>query len=79
MAAGVVIGGIPAATSPDWAPNYYDYVPGASYGYGPLPFVQQGGNVAQGGAIAFCQQRFRSYDPSTGTYLGANGRRHACP
>jgi BA14K-like protein len=25
-----------------------------------------------------CAQRFRSYDPSTGTYLGSDGRRHAC-
>jgi hypothetical protein len=26
-----------------------------------------------------CQQRFRSYDPSTGTYLGYDGLRHPCP
>jgi BA14K-like protein len=25
-----------------------------------------------------CAQRFRSYDPSTGTYLGRDGRRHPC-
>jgi len=25
-----------------------------------------------------CAQRFRSYDPASGTYLGYDGRRHAC-
>jgi len=25
-----------------------------------------------------CAQRFRSYDPSTGTYLGRDGQRHRC-
>ena len=84
IAASVVIGGIPAATSPNWAPNYYNYVPGASYGYGPLPFVAQGGgmvqrNVVAQGDAATCQQRFRSYDPSSGTYLALDGRRHSCP
>lgn len=28
---------------------------------------------------AYCAQRFRSYDPASGTYLGYDGRRHACP
>jgi BA14K-like protein len=85
IAASVVIGGIPAATSPNWAPYYYNYVPGQSYGYGPLPFVSQGGHfvqrndVAQNGNAASCQQRFRSYDPSNGTYAGMDGHRHSCP
>jgi len=36
--------------------------------------------VAQnGGGVAYCEQRFRSYDPSTGTYLGFDGQRHPCP
>jgi hypothetical protein len=26
-----------------------------------------------------CEQRFRSYDPQTGTYLGTDGARHPCP
>ncbi len=26
-----------------------------------------------------CLQRFRSYDPGSGTYLGRDGRRHPCP
>jgi BA14K-like protein len=28
---------------------------------------------------SFCVQRFRSYDPGSGTYLGHDGRRHPCP
>jgi BA14K-like protein len=28
---------------------------------------------------AACQQKFRSYDPQTGTYLGTDGNRHPCP
>ncbi|MDF2972009.1 MAG: hypothetical protein K0R61_2459 [Microvirga sp.] len=30
-------------------------------------------------AVAYCMQRFRSYDPSSGTYLGFDGMRHPCP
>ena len=32
------------------------------------------GNEAGGG----CAQRYHSYDPSTGTYLGFDGARHRC-
>jgi hypothetical protein len=28
---------------------------------------------------AYCAQRFRSYDPGSGTYLGSDGLRHSCP
>ena len=30
-------------------------------------------------AIAYCAQRYRSYDPASGTYLGYDGNRHPCP
>jgi hypothetical protein len=30
-------------------------------------------------AVAYCAQRFRSYDPASGTYLGYDGSRHPCP
>jgi hypothetical protein len=30
-------------------------------------------------ALAYCMSRFRTYDPSTGTYIGYDGRAHACP
>lgn len=35
--------------------------------------------VAPGSVHAYCAQRFRSYDPASGTYLGYDGRRHPCP
>jgi hypothetical protein len=27
---------------------------------------------------SYCAQRYRSYDPASGTYLGRDGRRHTC-
>jgi hypothetical protein len=27
---------------------------------------------------AYCMQRYRSYDPASGTFLGNDGRRHPC-
>ncbi len=33
----------------------------------------------RGNAAAYCAQRFRSYDPASGTYLGYDGIRRSCP
>jgi hypothetical protein len=30
-------------------------------------------------AVAYCMQRYRSYDPASGTYLGFDGLRKPCP
>jgi hypothetical protein len=30
-------------------------------------------------SAAYCAQRFRSYDPASGTYVGYDGRRRPCP
>ena len=67
LIAGAIIGGALAAP---YGPGYY----GPGYGappvaYGPPP----------GDAIAYCMQRFRSFDPASGTYLGNDGYRHPCP
>jgi hypothetical protein len=69
-----------------FGPGYdtgYGYGPDygyAGYSYAPAPAVAAGPMVAQnGGDATYCQQRFRSYDPSTGTYLGFDGKRHPCP
>jgi hypothetical protein len=32
-----------------------------------------------GNSVAYCAQRYRSYDPGSGTYLGYDGLRHPCP
>jgi hypothetical protein len=34
---------------------------------------------AGGNDVGYCVQRFRSYDPASGTYLGLDGLRHQCP
>ena len=31
-----------------------------------------------GGDASYCAQRYRSYDPASGTYLGFDGLRHPC-
>lgn len=32
-----------------------------------------------GDSSAYCAQRYKSYDPASGTYLGYDGQRHPCP
>jgi hypothetical protein len=69
---GAILGGLLAA--PYYAAPYYygggPYYPGPGYyAYGSAP----------GDAVAYCMQRFRSYDPRSGTYLGNDGYRHPCP
>ena len=75
LAAGALIGGaIIGATRPYGYYGYGGYDPGYyDQGYvSAPPYV--GGNE-----IAYCQQRFRSYDPASGTYLGFDSLRHPCP
>ncbi|WP_420130939.1 BA14K family protein [Rhodopseudomonas sp.] len=33
----------------------------------------------QNDAVAYCSQRFRSYDPASGTYIAKGGVRRSCP
>ncbi len=44
--------------------------------YGSVPYYGPGYG---GNAVSYCMQRFRSYDPGSGTYLGYDGYRHPCP
>jgi hypothetical protein len=65
-----------------FGPSYYDY--GYDYGYpyyddDAYAYVAPGPAVVEGDSVAYCKQRFRSYDPSTGTYLGYDGLRNPCP
>jgi hypothetical protein len=63
--------------------GYYDPYYGDSYAYyggdyndpGYPVVVEQ--NVT--GDASYCAQRFQSYDPASGTYLGFDGLRHPCP
>jgi BA14K-like protein len=68
LAAGALVGGAVAGS-----PYYY----GDTYCTAPLY-----GEPEQTGSLdnsAYCTQRFRSYDPGSGTYLGYDGLRHPCP
>jgi hypothetical protein len=42
------------------------------------PFRTGNSYAAMNGDASYCAQRYRSYDPASGTYLGHDGRRHAC-
>ncbi|KQO49330.1 hypothetical protein ASF32_00690 [Methylobacterium sp. Leaf91] len=63
--------------------GYYDN--GGYYGGGYAPAYYGGAVEVQqdvGGSdqdVAYCIQRFRSYDQQSGTYLGNDGQRHRCP
>src|SRR5262249_20241021 len=65
----------------------YSYGPGAAYAYAPGPSYSAapgpsysaapGPSYSTGGDESYCRQRFRSYDPASGTYLGYDGLRHS--
>lgn len=77
--------------SPAYGYGYdYDYDPGYStYAYDPGyydyrdsysgPGYSRYGYVAPGRDTTYCEQRYRSYDPASGTYMGYDGVRHSCP
>jgi len=69
FAAGALLGSAFAGPS-----YYYDDEPGYGYYEGPEVYAGPGP-----GAEAYCEQRYRSYDPASGTYLGYDGMRHPCP
>jgi len=83
FAAGAIIGS--AIASPYYYGGYYPYggYYGAypAYGYPPPAAGYYGGPapVGPGGDPGYCAQRYRSYDPATGTFLGYDGQRHPCP
>jgi hypothetical protein len=86
--AGAILGG--ALLAPRYyGPRYYGpgpyYAPGA---YAPGPYYVDPGYVdpgpysadpSGGDPVSYCLQRFKSYDPRSGTYLGYDGYRHPCP
>jgi BA14K-like protein len=92
FAAGVVAGdalaygGYGYGYDPYYYGDTYAYDDGAYYdpGYAvafdqPLVGVEAGPAVPVVPDAAYCAQRFRSYDPASGTYLGFDGLRHPCP
>jgi hypothetical protein len=58
---------------------YYDdpyYSDTFAYDAGPTVGITVN---AGGDDQAYCMQRYRSYDPASGTFLGYDGIRHPCP
>lgn len=70
--AGAFIGGVGSSYYYN-DPYAYDY---GDYDEPTVAVVVPGGG---GRDDAYCSQRFKSYNPATGTYLGYDGRRHPCP
>jgi hypothetical protein len=68
-------GGPPAGAPPGYAGGPPAGAP-PGYAGGPPAGAPPG---YAGDPVASCMQRFRSYDPKTGTYLGNDGQRHSCP
>ena len=64
---GALLGGLAAGAIIGGAlasqPRYYD----RGYAY------------SGGRDVEYCMSRFKSYDVNSGTYLGYDGKRHACP
>ena len=62
---------------------------GSAYGYYDSPYyyddtyyddsVVAAAPPAGDDSVAYCMQRYKSYDPASGTYLGYDGQRHPCP
>jgi BA14K-like protein len=77
LATGALIGGAIASQNQGY------YYPDQNYpGYsGPGYVYNDAAPVAynNGGSVAYCEQTYRSYDPASGSYLGYDGVRHACP
>ena len=55
---------------------YYDPGYAVAYDQPAVGVIEQPAGID---AAGYCAQRFRSYDPASGTYLGFDGLRHPCP
>jgi len=71
-----------------YQPPYYDQGYRRSYG-GRRPYRDNGpvgaaavdnrDSYAMAQGDTYCAQRYRSYDPASGTFMGYDGQRHPCP
>lgn len=88
FAAGALAGAA-LASRPYYGGYGYGYGPGY-YGYTDPGYVVDNGYVedepvvavpsqVSGDDDAYCRQRYRSYDPRSGTYLNNDGNRYPCP
>lgn len=72
LAAGAIVGGA-------LAPRVYAPFPGTYVDNYADETYADDNYAGSGDADGYCAQRFRSYDPRSGTYLGYDGQRHPCP
>jgi len=89
IAAGVAAGSALAYGGYGYDPYYYGdtyayddgayYDPGYAVAFDQPTVAVETPAPAIGDATSYCAQRFRSYDPASGTYLGFDGLRHPCP
>jgi hypothetical protein len=77
LAAGALIGSSLAYGA--YPPAYYAPGPVQVYPDNYVDDYDYGSYAGNDDATAYCVQRFRSYDPASGTYLGYDGQRHPCP
>ncbi|MES2030779.1 MAG: BA14K family protein [Pseudomonadota bacterium] len=81
FAAGAIIGSGLAASS--YYGNSYGYYGGSPYYgssyYDDAPDVVEVAPDTGGGDVDYCIRTYKSYNVRTGTYLGYDGLRHACP
>ena len=65
------------AYDPNGYGDSYAYDNGVTFDAG-LPLVTFTQPVQVTGDASYCAQRYRSFDPASGTYLGYDGLRHPC-
>ena len=76
----------PVSAASLWQPNYYPYQNHHRYdnGFGRYPAAGLFGFMigapmnGMTGHVGACENRYRSYDARTDTFLGHDGLRHAC-
>ena len=77
VAAGAAIGALGSSYAYYGGPYYGDGYYDDGY-YDDSPTVAVVPDTG-GDSVAYCAQRYQSYDPASGTYLGYDGLRHPCP
>ena len=84
LATGAIIGG---AIASDPGPRYYVDPPADYYAppprvvyrtYEPAPVYAGGVRPWTGPWYRYCEDRYRSFDPRSGTFIGYDGRSHFC-
>jgi hypothetical protein len=77
--------GLAAGSALGYGYDGYGYYGGDDYAYmsnyddGSSGYDGDPGYVVSGADPSYCAQRYQSYDPASGTYLGYDGLRHSCP